>query len=44
MLMVDNDRDMCRVVADVLKEEGISVSIVTNGKRALKKLKALLQD
>ncbi len=44
MLMVDNDRDMCRVVADVLKEEGISVSVVTNGKRALEKLKAQSYD
>jgi len=44
MLMVDNDRDMCRVVADVLKEEGINVSIVTNGKRALEKIKAKSYD
>jgi len=44
MLMVDNDRDMCRVVADVLKEEGIIVNIVTNGKRALQKLKAQSYD
>ena len=38
VLIVDNDRDMCKVIADILKEEGVSVSIASNGEAALKKI------
>lgn len=39
VLVVDNDKDMCRVISDVLKEEGISVSCAYRGKDALSKIK-----
>lgn len=38
MLLVDNDKDMRQVISDVLRDEGITVSIATNGKEALKKI------
>lgn len=36
--MVDNDRDMCLVISDILKEEGYSVHIAYNGKAAMEKI------
>lgn len=44
VLVVDNDRDMCKVIADVLKEEGVSVSIAPNGEAALKKIERQSYD
>ena len=44
VLVVDNDRDMCKVIADVLKEEGVSVSIAPNGEAALKKIEKQSYD
>lgn len=39
MLVVDNDRDMCQVISDVLRDEGYKVNIVHDGQYALKKIK-----
>ncbi|MEW5767340.1 MAG: response regulator [bacterium] len=39
VLVVDNDRDMCQVVSDILKEEGYNVSIAHDGETALDRLK-----
>ena len=44
MLIVDNDRDMCKVIADVLREEGVSVSIASDGNAALEKIKKQSYD
>ena len=38
MLVVDNDRDMCRVISDVLKEKGFEVNISHKGEDALEKI------
>jgi len=39
MLVVDNDRDMCRVISDVFREEGFEVNSAHKGEDALEKLK-----
>lgn len=39
VLVVDNDRDMCRVISDVLKHAGIKVNIAYDGESALAKVK-----
>ncbi|MBU0568391.1 response regulator [bacterium] len=39
VLVVDNDRDMCQVISDVLKSEGYKVNIAHNGKSALARVK-----
>lgn len=39
MLIVDNDRDMCGVISDVLKQAGIKVNIAYDGESALAKVK-----
>lgn len=39
VLLVDNDRDMCRVISDVLKQEAIKVNIAYDGESALAKVK-----
>lgn len=39
MLVVDNDRDMCRVISDVLEQAGIEVNIAYDGESALAKVK-----
>lgn len=39
VLVVDNDRDMCRVISDVLEEEGLEINIAHKGEDALEKLK-----
>lgn len=44
MLVVDNDRDMCRVISDVLKEEGHKVTITHDGKAAINKIKKRSHD
>ena len=38
-MVVDNDRDMCRVISDVLKQAGIKVNIAYDGESALAKVK-----
>lgn len=40
VLVVDNDKDMCRVISDVLEEEGVEVNVAHEGEKALGKLKA----
>ena len=37
VLVVDNDKDMCRVISDVLKHAGIKVNIAYDGESALAK-------
>lgn len=39
VLIVDNDRDMCEVISDILKEEGYKVSIAYEGNTALASIK-----
>jgi len=39
MLIVDDDRDICQLISDVLKEEGLEVNITHKGEDALEKLK-----
>jgi DNA-binding response OmpR family regulator len=39
VLVVDNNKDLCKVISDVLKEESYKVNIVHNGKAALDKIK-----
>ena len=39
VLIVDNDKDMCRVISDVLKHAGIKVNIAYDGESALAKIK-----
>lgn len=38
VLVVDNDRDVCWVISDILKEEGYSVNIACDGKTAMEKI------
>jgi two-component system, NtrC family, nitrogen regulation response regulator NtrX len=44
MLVVDNDRDLCSILADILEGNGYSVEIAYNGESALKKLKKHRHD
>ena len=44
MIVVDNDRDMCKVISDVLKEEGYKVTLTHDGKAALNKIKRQAHD
>jgi len=39
ILLVDDDKDFCKIVSDVLKEEGYVVKIAYDGESALNKLK-----
>lgn len=39
VLIVDNDKDMCRIIFDVLKAEGLKVNIAYDGGSALAKVK-----
>lgn len=39
VLVVDNDRDMCQVISDILKSEGCKVNIAHNGEFALARVK-----
>lgn len=39
ILVIDNDRDMCCVVADVLKEENHRVNIAHDGESALSRIR-----
>ena len=39
ILVIDNDKDMCCVVRDVLKEENHTVNIAHDGESALSKIK-----
>jgi len=39
VLVVDNDKDFCQVISDVLKQAGIKVNIAYNGESALAKVK-----
>jgi len=38
ILVVDNDKDMCWLIASILREEGLSVDIAHDGKTALAKV------
>lgn len=44
VLVIDNDRDMCRIISDVLEEEGIGVNITYKGEDALKKIQRQAYD
>ncbi len=44
ILVIDNDRDMCCVVSDVLKEENHTVNIAHGGGSALSKIKRQRYD
>ncbi len=39
ILLVDDDKDLCKIVSDVLKEEGYFVKIAYDGESAVNKLK-----
>jgi Response regulator containing CheY-like receiver, AAA-type ATPase, and DNA-binding domains len=38
ILLVDDDKDFCEIVSDVLKEEGYTVKIANDGESAINKL------
>ena len=40
ILVVDDDRDMCRMISSILKEEGYKVDKAYDGEQAIKKIKA----
>ncbi len=40
ILVVDDDRDMCRMISSILKEEGYKVDKAYDGEQAIKKAKA----
>ncbi|MBI5809778.1 MAG: response regulator [Deltaproteobacteria bacterium] len=44
ILVVDNDRDMCGVISDIMKEEGCIVSVAYDGRRALERIKRSRHD
>lgn len=44
VLIVDNDKDMCQVASDILKEEGVKANVAYNGEAALKKIKQQRHD
>jgi len=39
MLIVDNDKDMCQVISDVLKRGGYKASYIYDGAAALRRIK-----
>lgn len=39
VLVLDDDKDMCKLISYILKEKGISADIVYNGETALAKIK-----
>jgi len=39
ILIVDDDKDLCKIVFDILKKEGYSVKIAYDGESAINKLK-----
>jgi DNA-binding NtrC family response regulator len=39
VLIVDNDKDMCRILSDIFKHSGIKVNIAYDGESALAKVK-----
>lgn len=39
ILIVDDDKDLCKIVSDVLKEEGYAVKIANDGESAINILK-----
>ncbi|MEW6002857.1 MAG: response regulator [Nitrospirota bacterium] len=44
MLVVEDDRDMCRMISSILKEEGYRVDKAYDAKGAIKKIKAKRWD
>ena len=40
ILVVDDERDICRMISNILKEEGYKVDKAYNGGQAIKKIKA----
>ena len=40
ILIVDDDKDMCKIISTVLTQEGYEVYIVFDGEQAIKKIKA----
>ena len=44
VLIVDNDKDMCEVISDILKEEGYKVHIAYEGNTALATIRKDLYD
>ncbi|MDP2940531.1 MAG: response regulator [Candidatus Omnitrophota bacterium] len=39
ILVIDDDRDLCRIISDILEEKGYIVSTAYDGKSALSKIK-----
>lgn len=39
VMLVENDRDMCGIIRDILKEEGYFVSVAHSGEVALSRIK-----
>ncbi|MDP8313694.1 MAG: response regulator [Candidatus Celaenobacter antarcticus] len=39
ILIVDDDKDLCKIFSDILKEEGYFIKIAYDGESAIKKLK-----
>lgn len=44
ILVVDNDRDMCGVISDIMKEENCMVSVAYDGRKALERIKKTRHD
>ena len=44
ILVVDDDKDTCWLLSNVLKEDGYQVEIAQTGKSALKRIKAIEPD
>jgi len=40
ILVVDDERDICRIISSILKEEGYRINKAYNGGQAIKKIKA----
>ncbi|PJA80746.1 MAG: response regulator, partial [Nitrospirae bacterium CG_4_9_14_3_um_filter_41_27] len=40
VLVVDDERDICRMISNILKEEGYKVDKAYDGEQAIKKIKA----
>jgi len=44
ILVVDDDKDTCWLLSNILKEDGYQVEIAQTGKSALKRIKAIESD